>query len=205
VVIKTAKDVVNLARIFLGAKLDELGRDAVVSHITSLNANLFTQGLTFSRLEKSMIEYVSTNGIGLNEVKPIDLSWTTEERDEELEFLRSIVSYENARKVLSGFDTPHPKLLIIFPRDHWNRIKLSYGISRLLLLHGLTSFIVFSDRPLDQIPYIFDNLVIITDKMLPMRDVTGWTIVNLKRVEGEHKPSNIDTTLEKAGYTTKNL
>jgi hypothetical protein len=205
VVIKTAKDVVNLARIFLGAKLDELGRDAVVSHITSLNANLFTQGLTFSRLEKSMIEYVSTNGIGLNEVKPIDLSWTTEERDEELEFLRSIVSYENARKVLSGFDTPHPKLLIIFPRDHWNRIKLSYGISRLLLLHGLTSFIVFSDRPLDQIPYIFDNLVIITDKMLPMRDATGWTIVNLKRVEGEHKPSNIDKTLEKAGYTTKNL
>jgi hypothetical protein len=205
VVIKTAKDDVNLARIFLRSKLDELDRDAVVSHITSLNANLFTQGLTFSRLEKSMIEYVSTNGIGLNEVKPIDLSWTTEERDEELEFLRSIVSYENARKVLSGFDATHPKLLIIFPRDHWNRIKLSHGISRLLLLHGLTSFIVFSDRPLDQIPYIFDNLVIITDKMLPIRDATGWTIVNLKRVEGEHKPSNIDTTLEKAGYATKNL
>jgi len=200
VVIKTAKEVVNLARIFLGSKLDELGRDAIVSHITSINANLFDQGLSFSKLEKAMIEYISISGIALNEIKPIDLSWSIEEKDEELEFLRSVLSYENARKFLSGFDNPQPKLLIIFPRDHWNRIKLAYAISRLLLTHGLPSFIILSDRPLDQIPYIFDNLVIITDKMLPIRDPTRWTIINLKQAEGEHKALNIDKTLKKVGY-----
>jgi len=191
---------VNLARIFLGSRLDELERDAIVSHIASVNADLLHQGLSLSEVEKAMIEYISKNGIPMDEIKPIDLSWSTDEKNEELKFMRSVVSYENARKFLSGFSNPHPKLLLIFPRDHWNRIKLSYGISRLLLIHGLTSFVILSDRPLDQIPYIFDNLVIITDKMLPIRDATGWTIVNLKQVEGEHKAFDIERTLKEAGY-----
>ena len=190
----------NLARIFLGSRLDELERDAIVSHIASVNADLLHQGLSLSEVEKAMIEYISKNGIPMDEIKPIDLSWSTDEKNEELKFMRSVVSYENARKFLSGFSNPHPKLLLIFPRDHWNRIKLSYGISRLLLIHGLTSFVILSDRPLDQIPYIFDNLVIITDKMLPIRDATGWTIVNLKQVEGEHKAFDIERTLKEAGY-----
>jgi len=196
-VIKTFKGKVNLARIFIGSRLDELGRDAIVSHIASVSADLFDRGLSFSKLERAMVNHISASGVGLNEVQPIEVSWAEGEKDEELEYLKATVSRENAKKILEGFEKPHPKILVIFSRDLWSRIKLTYSVSRLLLIHGLSSFAVLSDRPLDQILYIFDNIVIISDKMLPIRAADEWTIVNLKRIEGEQKTMDVEKTLDR--------
>ena len=191
------RGVLYLSRIFLGSKLDELKRDGVVSHIAAIPSELLEQGLTMIDVEKAMIDYVGRHGIGLKEVEPIELEWSPPSVDPEISYLRNIISREQTRKILEGFNKPNPKIAIVYKRGVWDRIKLSYSIARLLWMHGLRPFMVLSDRPLDHVTLVFNNLAMIISRMLPIRGPGDWTIVNIKVEETESKVADVDETLRK--------
>ena len=188
------------ARLFLGHALDELKRDGVVSHIASLGEDEFNEaGVSFKGIESAMAGYVEREGIGLGDLEPIELESGAGGEDLDLRYLKATVPEEQARKLLQGFEKDYPKVLVIYKRGHEERVRLAWGIARLLNYHGLDRFLVFSDIPMSHVTTLLDHIVVITDKMIPLTVAQDWTIVNIpvSQAQSSRKRRDVDDTLRR--------
>ena len=196
-IVKSPRGYVYLARIFLGEKLDELKRSGVVSHIASIPEDLaLNKKASLELIDRSMINYTAVNGIGIGEVSPIRLEMPEDVKDRDLEYLKMTVNEEKARKILTGISKPYGKIVIIYKKDSWGRMKLAYALTKLLMVHGLTEYIIVLDKPLDNILIEFEKTILIVDKMIPLKQVGEWAVVKIATEEVKNKEVDIEKTIE---------
>jgi hypothetical protein len=186
-----------LSRIFLGQKLDELKRDGVVSHIAAVPVDLvLNRKLSLESVEKSMIEYIRANGVGQGEIEPLKLTTRENPVDAEVDTFKKIVDKEQARKILEGLSKPSGKVVVIFKRSIWDRVKLAYSLAKVLLIHGLKEFAILVDKPQDHILLVYDTLVLVLDKMIPLAQTGEWTVVKVGKEE-RGETLDVEETLRK--------
>jgi hypothetical protein len=196
-IVKSPRGYVHLARIFLGEKLDELKRSGVVSHIASIPEDLaLNKKLSLELVDKTMMNYTALNGIGIGEVSPMKLEMFEEGKDRDLEYLKITVDEEKARKILTGIGKPYGRVIIIHKRDVWGRVKLAYALTKLLMIYGLTEYMIVLDRPLDNVLIEFEKIVLILDKMIPLKQVGEWTVMKIATEEVKGKEFDVDKTIE---------
>jgi len=194
-IVKTSTDELYLARIFLKDKMDEKGRTSVVSHIVEIPVTLLKDGLPLELVDGEMIKLTMTS-IGIGEIPKIEINWEKNE-DPDIKYLREHVDENIAEKILEGYTKPRPKLVIIYKRDYWERIKLAYALTKLLLEANIKVFSIFSDIPPDHIIRIFDSPTIVTNVMPKIRPSEDWTVINIKPGDKESKQPDIKSVLKK--------
>jgi len=197
-VVKSPRGFLHLVRVFLGEKLDEMKRSGVVSHIALVPLSLAIGGmLPLSYVERAMMEYTTSKGIGIGEVEPLRLDVGSLSRDEDLEYLRTVVDVETAGRILSEVSKPHAKLVVIFKRDHWARSRLAYGLAKMLAIHGLGEYIVSTDKPNDSVLIEFEKVVLVLDRMVPLSRTLSWSVVKIAEKQQEGVVADIRKTLER--------
>jgi hypothetical protein len=195
-VVKSPKGVLHLARVFLGERLDEMKRSGVVSHIALIPADLaIEKRLSFSSVERAMMEYTASKGIGMGDVEPLKIDRAESSGDEDLEYLRTVVDVEAARRILSEMSKPHAKLVVIFKRDSWSRSRLAYALAKMFAIHGAAEYIIATDRPNDGVLLEFEKAALVLDKMIPLRSPLGWAVVKVAEKEAEEGAADIEKTI----------
>ncbi|ADM27643.1 hypothetical protein Igag_0820 [Ignisphaera aggregans DSM 17230] len=196
VLIKTSIDEIYLARIFTKEKMDEKGRTSIVSHIVEIPIELLRQGLPLEVVDSEMTRYTMSS-IGIGEVPKIRIVWEKQSEDPDIRYLKEHVDETTARKILEGFSKPKPRIVIIYKRDYWERIRMVYAITKLLIEANIKIFSIFSDTPPDHIIRIFHAPTIVTNIMPRIRPSEDWTVINIKTGEKGAEHTDIDSVLRK--------
>jgi len=201
-VVKGFKDFIYIARVFVGEGLDELKRRGVVSHIALVPLEIAVEKkLSLEEVDKAMASYIISKGIGLEEIEPLRISLGGRDRDEDLEYLKTIVDVENARKLLTAISRSESKIIVIYKRDSWFRAKLSYALAKMFAIHNVAEYIVTVEKPLENILIEFTKVVMILDKMIPVRRGENWIVVKIAEdVKEKGTEADIEATLKKLGY-----
>jgi len=75
-VAKGFRDFIYIARVFIGEGLDELKRSGVVSHIALVPLDVAVEKrLSLEEVDKAMVSYTISKGIGMNEIEPLRISF----------------------------------------------------------------------------------------------------------------------------------
>lgn len=199
-VVKDARDHLYLSRIFVGEKLDELKRSGVVSHIAIIPLEHLTRArIPLEEVDKAMINYVASNGIGLGDIEPIRITLEIEETgvDRDVDYYKKTVSVEQTKRILEGISKPYGKVAIIYKKDTWSRIRLAYAVSKVLAIHGVKEYAVLMEKPIDNIMIEYENLVLVLEKMIPLRPAGDWTVVKIAEKEGERGEPSIEETIKR--------
>lgn len=198
-VVKDPRDNVYVSRIFLGEKLDELKRSGVVSHIVVIPLKLLLEArISLEEIDKALISYTSSRGIGTGELEQLVLTVEAQTGvDRDLEYFRKTVSRDQARKILEGVSKPYGKVVVIYKRDSWSRVKLAYSISKVLAIHGLREYIVLTEKPIDNILIEYENIVLVLDKMIPVKQTGEWSVVKVTEWETEKRGIDVEETLKR--------
>jgi len=201
-VVKGFRDFIYIARVFVGEGLDELKRRGVVSHIVLVPLEIAVEKrLPLEEVDKAMASYIISKGIGLEEIEPLKISPGGRDRDEDLEYLKTIVDVENARKLLTAISRPVSKIIVIFKRDPWFRAKLSYALAKMFAIHNVAEYIVTVEKPLENILIEFTKVVMVLDKMIPVRRGEDWAVIKIvEDVKEKGIEADIEATLKKLGY-----
>jgi len=195
---RSPEDYLYLARVFMGEGLDELGRGGVVSHIVRIPLGLiFKAKISLESIDKLMYNYIVSRGIGLGKLEPLIMSASENASDQDLDYFKNMVDEGRARKILEGISKPLGKVLVIYKGDVWSRIRLAYSITKVLAIHGLREYLVLTDKPVDNLMLEFENLVIVSDKMIPIRRMNEWSVVKVMSEEREIKLRPIEETLRR--------
>jgi hypothetical protein len=203
-VVKGFGGYIYVARVFVGEGLDELKRSGVVSHIALVPLDIAVEKrLSLEEVDKAMANYTVLKGIELDEIEPLRISFGGKDRDEDIEYLKTVVDVENARKLLTAISQPESKTIVIFKRDPWSRARLAYGLAKMLAIHKVAEYIVTVEKPIDNILIEFTKVVMILDKMLPLRRTENWTVVKITGEGGKiETEAEIEETLRRLGYKT---
>jgi hypothetical protein len=197
------KDFIYIARIFIREGLDELRRSGVVSHIALVPLDIaLEKKLSLEEVDKAMTSYVASKGIGMNEIEPLRVSFSEKDRDEDLEYLKTVVDVEKARKLLEYISEPDIKVIVILEEDTESRARLAYALAKMFAIHRVIEYIVTVEKPIDNVLIEFTRAVMVLDKMIPGKKPTrNWRVVKIaeKRI-GRSVKTDIDTTLKKLGY-----
>jgi hypothetical protein len=201
-VAKGFRDFICIARVFVGEGLDELKRSGVVSHIALVPLEIaIEKRLSLEEVDKAMASYIASKGIGLGEIEPLRISFGERDRDEDLEYLKTVVNVENARKLLTAISKPESKIIVIFKRDTWFRAKLSYALAKMFAIHNVAEYIVTVEKPIENILIEFTKAVMVLDKMIPVRRAENWTVIKIAEdVRERGVEADIEATLKKLGY-----
>ena len=201
-VAKGFRDFIYIARVFVGEGLDELKRSGVVSHIALVPLEIaIEKKLSLEEVDKAMASYIASKGIGLGEIEPLRISFGERDRDEDLEYLRTVVDVENAKKLLTAISRPESKIIVIFKRDTWFRAKLSYALAKMFAIHNVAEYIVTVEKPIENILIEFTKAVMVLDKMIPVRRAENWTVIKIAEdVKEKGVEADIEATLKKLGY-----
>jgi hypothetical protein len=203
------KDYMYIARVFLREGLDELRRSGVVSHIALVPLDIaLEKRLSLEEVDKAMASYVASKGIGMNEIEPLRLSFSEKDRDEDLEYLKTVVDVDEAGQLLEYISEPDIKtipdikIIVIFEGDIESRARLAYALAKMFAIHGVAEYIVTLEKPIDNILIEFTRSVIVLDKMIPgIKPTRNWRVVKIARErKGRSVKTDIDTTLKKLGY-----
>ena len=195
-VVKTPTDEVYLARIFTKEKMDEKGRTSIVSHIVEIPVDLLKQGLPLELVDSEMAK-LTVGPVGVGEIPKLRFVWEKQGEDPDIKYLRDHVDEETARRILMGYAKPRPRVIIVYKRDYWERIRLVYALTKLLVEAGVKTFSIFSDVPPDHIVKIFNAPTIVTNFMPRIRPSEDWTVVNIKTGEKEAGQTDIESVLRK--------
>jgi len=201
-VAKGFKDFIYIARVFVGEGLDELKRSGVVSHIALVPLEIaIEKRLSLEEVDKAMVSYTASKGIELGEIKPLKISFSERDKDEDLEYLKTVVDVENAKKLLTAISRPESKIIVIFKRDAWFRARLSYALAKMFAIHNVAEYIVAVEKPIENILIEFTKAVMVLDKMIPIRRAENWTVIKIAEdVKGKSMETDIEATLKKLGY-----
>jgi hypothetical protein len=201
-VAKGFRDFIYIARVFIGEGLDELKRSGVVSHIALVPLDVAVEKrLSLEEVDKAMVSYTISKGIGMNEIEPLRISFVEKDRDEDLEYLKIVVDVENARKLLKAVSQPESKVIVIFKRDTGSRARLAYALAKMFAVHKVAEYIITVEKPLDNILIEFTKAVMVLDKMLPVKRTENWIVVKIAEEEKSRGvETDIDATLKKLGY-----
>jgi hypothetical protein len=202
-----------MARVFVGDGLDELKRSGVVSHIALIPLDIVTK-LPLAEIDREMTNYTVSKGIGLGEIEPLRIGLVEryeggreegrggEEVDEDLEYLKKVVDFEKAEKILTAISKPESKIIVIFKRDIFSRARLVYALAKMFLMHKVTEYIITVEKPIDNILIEFTKTIIVLDKIFPVRSTEDWTVIKIGDGEKEGKviETDIRDTLKRIGY-----
>jgi hypothetical protein len=73
----------------------------------------------------------------------------------------------------------------------------------MLAIHKVAEYIVTVEKPIDNILIEFTKVVIVLDKMLPLRRTENWTVVKITGEGGKiETEAEIEETLRRLGYKT---
>jgi hypothetical protein len=197
------KDYIYIARVFLREGLDELRRSGVVSHIALVPLDIaLEKRLSLEEVDKAMASYVASKGIGMNEIEPLRIGFSEKDRDEDLEYLKTVVDVDEARQLLEYISEPDIKIIVIFEGDTGSRARLAYALAKMFAIHGVAEYIVTVEKPVDNILVEFTRSVIVLDKMIPgIKPTRNWRVVKIaEKRKGRSVKTDIDTTLKKLGY-----
>lgn len=199
-----APNSIYMARVFVGDGLDELKRSGVVSHIALIPLDIVTK-LPLAEIDREMTNYTVSKGIGLGEIEPLRIGLVErdgEEVDEDLEYLKKVVDFEKAEKILTAISKPESKIIVIFKRDIFSRARLVYALAKMFLMHKVTEYIITVEKPIDNILIEFTKTIIVLDKMFPVRSTEDWTVIKIGDGEKEGKviETDIRDTLKRIGY-----
>jgi hypothetical protein len=209
-----APNSIYMARVFVGDGLDELKRSGVVSHIALIPLDIATK-LPLAEIDREMTNYTVSKGIGLGEIEPLRIGLVEryeggregreegrEEVDEDLEYLKKVVDFEKAEKILTAISKPESKIIVIFKRDIFSRARLVYALAKMFLMHKVTEYIITVEKPIDNILIEFTKTIIVLDKMFPVRSTEDWTVIKIGDGEKEGKviETDIRDTLKRIGY-----
>lgn len=196
----TLRDNVYLARIFLGEGLDELKRSGVVSHISVIPVKILRDvKIPLEQVDRAMYHYVNSRGIGEGEIDPIvlEIESSVDQLDPDIDYFRRVVNVDQARKILTGISKPNGRVLVIYERDIWSRMRLAYALTKVLLIHGLRNYMILLDKPIDSILIEYENIVLLLSKIIPLRQTGEWTVVKVTGEGGEKRELDIEETLKK--------
>jgi hypothetical protein len=197
-VVKNPRGILYLTRVFFGEKLDEMKRGGVVSHIALIPIDLtIEKRLSLSKVEKVMIEYTVSKNIGIGDIEPLKIDNIESSKDEDLEYLKTVVDVETARKILSEISKPHSKLIVISKRDIWSRSKLTYALAKMFAIHGVAEYIITTDKPIDSVLLEFEKAILILDKIIPLSRSWNWAVVKIAEKEKEEIVTDIEKTIKK--------
>jgi len=197
-VVKSPRGFLHLVRVFLGEKLDEMKRGGVVSHIALIPLDLAIEGkLPLSYVEKAMVDYTTSKSIGVGKVEPLRVEVGSLSKDEDLEYLKTVVDVETAGRILSELSKPHTKLVVIFKRDRWARSKLAYGLAKMLAVHGLGEYMVSTEKPNDAVLIEFEKVALVLDRIVPLSRSLSWSVVKIDERGVEGVVADIKKTLER--------
>jgi hypothetical protein len=204
-----APNSIYMARVFVGDGLDELKRSGVVSHIALIPLDIVTK-LPLAEIDREMTNYTVSKGIGLGEIEPLRIGLVERyeggregrEIDEDLEYLKKVVDFEKAEKILTAISKPESKIIVIFKRDIFSRARLVYALAKMFLMHKVTEYIITVEKPIDNILIEFTKTIIVLDKMFPVRSTEDWTVIKIGDGEKEGKviETDIRDTLKRIGY-----
>jgi hypothetical protein len=199
-----APNSIYMARVFVGDGLDELKRSGVVSHIALIPLDIVTK-LPLAEIDREMTNYTVSKGIGLGEIEPLRIGLVErdgEEVDEDLEYLKKVVDFEKAEKILTAISKPESKIIVIFKRDIFSRARLVYALAKMFLMHKVTEYIITVEKPIDNILIEFTKTIIVLDKIFPVRSTEDWTVIKIGDGEKEGKviETDIRDTLKRIGY-----
>ncbi len=195
---RSLEDYLYIARVFMREGLDEVGRSGVVSHIVRIPLDLvFKAKISLESVDRLMYDYIISKGIGLGELEPLTMNVSESATDRDLDYFKSMVDEGKARKILEGISRPHGKVLVIYKGDVWSRIRLAYSLTKVLAVHGVREYMVLTDKPIDNIILEFENLLIVSNKMIPIRQTSDWTVVKVVSDKKEIKLQSIEETLRK--------
>jgi len=131
----------------------------------------------------------------------LKISLGERDRDEDLEYLKTIVDLENARKLLTAISRSESKIIVIYKRDSWFRAKLSYALAKMFAIHNVAEYIVTVEKPIENILIEFAKAVMVLDKMIPVRRGEDWTVIKIAEdVKEKGVEADIEATLKKLGY-----
>jgi len=201
-VVKGFRDFIYVARVFVGEGLDELKRSGVVSHIALVPLEVaIEKKLPLGEADKAMVSYTASKGIELGEMEPLKISLKEGDRDEDLEYLKTVIEVESARKLLTAISKPESKIIVIFKRDTWFRARLSYALAKMFAVHNVAEYIVTVEKPIENILIEFTKTVMVLDKMIPVRRAENWTVIKVAEdVKGKSVETDVEATLKKLGY-----
>jgi hypothetical protein len=208
-----APNSIYMARVFVGDGLDELKRSGVVSHIALIPLDIATK-LPLAEIDREMTNYTVSKGIGLGDIEPLRIGLVEryeggreegrggEEVDEDLEYLKKVVDFEKAEKILTAISKPESKMIVIFKRDIFSRARLVYALAKMFLMHKVTEYIITVEKPIDNILIEFTKTIIVLDKIFPVRSTEDWTVIKIGDGEKEDKviETDIRDTLKRIGY-----
>lgn len=197
-VVKDPRDRVYLSRVCVGERLDELKRSGVVSHIAVIPLEyLLKKMVSLEEIDKAMLSYINSRGIEQGDIEPIKINVEAYEVDKDLEYYKKTVGVEQTRKILSGVSKPYGKVVVVCKKDIWSRIRLAYTISKVLAIHGVREYVVLTEKPIDNILMEYDNLVLVLDKMIPLKQTGEWTVVKIAEDEKEKGGLDVEETIKK--------
>lgn len=197
---ETIRDYLYIARIFIGEKLDELKRSGIVSHIVAIPVKLLNEiKLSLEQVDKAMQNYIASRGVGEGDIESIELEVEPlkDQLDPEIDYFRKTVSIDQARKMLTGISKPYGKVVVLYERDLWSRIKLAYSIAKILSIHGLKNYIILVDKPVDNIMIEYENVVLVLSKLIPLKWIDDWSVVKIVSDKMKRGELSIEETLRK--------
>ncbi len=181
----SAKGQVYLSRIYKGQRLDDLGRDGIVSTIVSIPGQMLDKdgGLALKDVEAALVE-AQKDKVPLGRIPKLKITLASSRApDPDVAAMGYSVPQESAKRLLAilseGGDS---KAFILFKSGSSDRNALCISIGKFLHIAGVDSFIVTSDCPMDTFLGFHSN-VVISDYLPKLRPNAGWKIVNLGNVK----------------------
>ena len=182
----SAAGLVYLSRIYKGQRLDDMGRDGIVSTIVSIPGRLLDKdgGLALKDVEAALVEAEKDKAkVPIGQIPKLKIPLANRETDPDVVAMGSSIPRESAKRLLSilseGEDS---KAFILFKSGSSERNELCISIGKFLHVAGVDSFTVSSDCPMDTFLGFHSN-VVISDYLPKLKPNAGWKIVNLGNVK----------------------
>lgn len=199
------RDLIFFVRIFKREKLDEKGRSGIISHGVRIPKSLFSEGLAFKDIEKSLTDFEKSNRIPVGDLNPLEIAYQKiEERsDPDTADMPSLISKESLNKIINTFtDKPETKVFLVHKKsDPVYRMNLAIALSKTLDVNlRVAPLLIITEPPLPLITEILFN-VIVSSMMIPLKTNAGWIVVKPFQEEQttykEVDRAKIDETLKK--------
>jgi hypothetical protein len=175
-----SSSLVYFSRIYKRQRLDELGRDGIVSTIVAMPLSLLSQGLAFKDVERALLNFEKANPkVPLGDVQRLKVSWEANRQDPDTANMQTMVSEASANRLVSILsEGSEARAFVLYKAGYKDRNELCIALAKFLIIAGNQPFLVTSNSPMETFLSYYGN-VVISDFLPKLKVNSGWKIVNL--------------------------